>query len=147
MSSPLYTIDILRLATSAPQPSVADPHGRGERRSPTCGSRIVAAVRLAADGTVEALSQEVQACAFGQASATLVARHAAGRSGAEIRGARSRVADWLAGRGEAGWPEFELLAPVVGKPARHAAVLLPFDALIAALEAAELSRSDAPTPR
>ena len=39
----------------------------------------------------------VEACALGQASAALLARHAPGRGLAEIRAARERIAGWFAG--------------------------------------------------
>ena len=67
MSGPLYTTEILRLAAS-----LHDVHeleredGRAELRSPTCGSRIAIAVQLDSDRRVTAISQRVNACAFGQ---------------------------------------------------------------------------------
>ncbi len=77
----------------------------------------------------------VEACALGQASAALLARHAPGRGLSEIRAARGAIAGWFAGESAApDWPGFDLLAPARDYPARHGAILLPFDAAIAALE-------------
>ena len=74
------------------------------------------------------------ACALGQASATLLARHAAGKSLAEIRTARAAIADWFAGDGDLpDWPGFDVLVAAQAYPARHGAILLPFDAAVAAL--------------
>ena len=74
MNAPLYTVEILRLAASLPEPvELERVDGAAEARSPTCGSVVRTEVALGADGRVEALSQQVHACAFGQASAALVA--------------------------------------------------------------------------
>src|SRR3954453_8793838 len=65
--STLYTTEILRLLGLPREPRVLDREsGRAELRSPTCGSRITLAVQLDPEGRVEALSQQVHACAFGQ---------------------------------------------------------------------------------
>jgi NifU-like protein involved in Fe-S cluster formation len=96
---------------------------------------IICEVRLGADGRVERIAQQVQACAFGQASAALVQRLGPARSVADVRVQREQLAAWLGGHGEA--PEgFAVLAPARAKTGRHGAMLLPFDALIAALDAA-----------
>lgn len=134
MNAPLYTTDILRLAASLPlETSLVEPHGRAERRSRACGSVVAAEVILGPGGRIERLAQRVQACAFGQASATLVQRFATGRALEELRAARQRLGAWLDGEGEA--PDtFEVLSPARSKTGRHGAMLLPFDALIAAVE-------------
>jgi hypothetical protein len=45
------------------------------------------------------------------------------------------MADWFGGKDIVpDWPGFELLAAARDYPARHGAILLPFDAAIAALE-------------
>jgi NifU-like protein involved in Fe-S cluster formation len=134
MNAPLYTTEILRLAASLPlETSLEAPHGTGEKRSVTCGSQIRTEVRLDEQGCIEKLTQRVQACAFGQASAALVQQWAPGRSAEQVREARASLASWLGGSGEA--PSgFDVLAPARPKTGRHGAMLLPFDALIAALE-------------
>jgi len=134
MNQPLYTTEILRLAASLPlETSLAAPDGWGEKRSPTCGSLIRAEVAVDEAGRVTDLAQKVQACAFGQASAALVQGFAVGRSRAELAGARTELVGWLRGERE-GNAIFAVLAPARPKTARHGAILLPFDALIAALE-------------
>ena len=136
MNAPLYTTEILRLAASLPLPtSLPAPHGRGEQRSVTCGSVIVSEVALEPDGRISQVAQQVQACAFGQASAALVQRFAVGRSAEDVRAARAELAAWLNGQGQSP-KSFEVLTPARTKTARHGAMLLPFDALIAALDAA-----------
>jgi NifU-like protein involved in Fe-S cluster formation len=138
MNAPLYTTEILRLAASLGEPRELEREdGRAELRSPTCGSRVEAAVQLDDDGRVAALAQRVHSCAFGQASAALMERGATGRSRAEAERALSQLTDWLAGGGtEPGWG-LEALAPARSRVSRHGAILLPFRALIAAMDAAD----------
>ena len=129
---PPYTLDILRLAASLPlDAEVAGANGAGEARSTTCGSTLRSTVRVE-EGRVAALGQKVTACAYGQASAALVQGWAPGRLKAELIVMRAALKAWLEGRGELPEP-FALLAPVQGRTGRHGAVLLPFDALLAAL--------------
>lgn len=132
---PPYTLDILRLAASLPlDTDLAEAHGTGEARSPTCGSTLRTSVRLE-DGRIAALTQKVTACAYGQASAALVQGWAPGRLKAEVIVMRAALKAWLEGRAEV--PDaFAMLAPVQGRSGRHGAVLLPFDALLAALKEA-----------
>lgn len=138
MNAPLYTTEILRLAASLPEPvQLQRVDGSASRRSPTCGSSILAEVQVE-DGRVEALSQTVLACAFGQASAALVAQHAPGHTRDEVQTALDQVTAWLSGaRAEPPhWPGFEALAPALPKAGRHGAILLPLRALLGALDSA-----------
>jgi NifU-like protein involved in Fe-S cluster formation len=130
---PPYTLDILRLAASLPlEGDLAGADASGEARSATCGSTLRCSVRLDGERIAE-LAQKVTACAYGQASAALVQQWAIGRSGVEIVAMKRRLAAWLSGHGQL--PQgFEALRPVQGRSGRHGAVLLPFDALIAALK-------------
>ena len=135
MSAPLYTIEILRLAGALPDPAhLARVDGMAELRAPTCGSVVRAEVQLDG-GTVTALSQQVRACAFGQASAALVAQHATGRSRDDVARALAALSEWLDGsRDEPGGWGFEALAPARSRTGRHGAILLPLRALLAAIE-------------
>jgi NifU-like protein involved in Fe-S cluster formation len=139
MTAPLYTTEILRLAASLSEPHELEREdGRAELRSPTCGSRITLAVQLDGDRRVERLSMQVNACAFGQASAALVERHGRGRTHHEVSEAMLALSRWLADEREdaIGWPGIRALAPARPRKARHGAILLPFRALLAAMEAA-----------
>lgn len=136
MTAPLYTRDILRLAASLGEPVALDRvDGAAERRSATCGSRI--AVEVGMDGArVSAVAQRVEACAFGQAAAALMVAGAAGRSEAEVRTALSEISVWLGGDDAAvtAWPGLAVLAPARARRGRHGAILLPFAALLGAIE-------------
>ena len=137
MNAPLYTTEILRLAASLHEPSQLEREdGRAELRSPTCGSRITLAVQLDADDRVAAVSQQVHACAFGQASAALLERGAVGRKRTEVKDAHDRFSAWLEGTAEepGDWPGLTALAPARPRKSRHGAILLPFRALLAAIE-------------
>lgn len=138
MNAPLYTTEILRLAASLPEPVAFEADGAAELRSPTCGSTARVAVRLGKDGRVAAVSPEVHACAFGQASTALMAAHAAGRSRDEVDAAVAELGAWLAGeRDDPGaWPGLAALAPARSRKSRHGAILLPFRALLAAIGSA-----------
>ena len=135
-----YTRDILRLAAEVPGRVGFGEIGDGvEVRSRTCGSRVVVAVELDEQGRVAALWQAVEACAFGQAAAAIMGRHAMGRNASEAVAARDAVGRWLAGDHTAStiWPELELLSPAVELSGRHGAIMLPFQALADAIREAE----------
>jgi len=136
MNAPLYTTEILRLAASLPAPRQLDRvDGTSEQRSPTCGSTLRLQVQLDDQGRVQALSQEVHACAFGQASASLLAANAAGRSPEQVAEALTDLESWLSERRNdpGNWPGLDALAPARSRRSRHGAILLPFRALAAAM--------------
>jgi len=137
MTEPLYTSEILRLAASIPVPAKlerVDSHA--EERSPTCGSRVRVELQLDGERRIVSIAQEVHACAFGQASAALLAAGAPGRTYEEISSALVGLSAWLAGeRDDPGdWPGFAALEPARPKRARHPAILLPFRAVASALQ-------------
>ena len=139
MSQPLYTAEILRLAASLDDPQTLEREdGRADVQSRTCGSRISLTVQLDDERRVERLSIKVHACAFGQASAALLARHSPGRTHHEVSDAMVALSRWLTDERAkpAAWPGIAALAPARTKRARHGAILLPFRALLAAIEAA-----------
>jgi len=139
MNAPLYTTEILRLAASLSEPRPLDREdGCAEVRSPTCGSRVCLTVQLDDDRRIERLSMQVHACAFGQASAALVERHSRGRTHDEVSEAMLALSRWLASELDepAAWPGITALEPARTRKARHGAILLPFRALLAAIESA-----------
>lgn len=139
MTTTVYTTEILRLAASLSEPRELEREdGSAELRSPTCGSRVVMSVQLDEDRRVEAISQRVHACAFGQASAALIERHARGRTHNEVAETLVALSRWLADdQAEAAdWPDLAVLEPARPRKGRHGAILLPFRTLLAAIEAA-----------
>jgi NifU-like protein involved in Fe-S cluster formation len=137
MNAPLYTTEILRLAASLPDPRELERvDGSSEQRSPTCGSKVRLHVQRSEDGRVVAIAQEVHACAFGQASASLLAAEAVGRCEDDVARAVLELEGWLSGtRDDPGeWPGLSALAPARSRRSRHGAILLPFKALLAAMK-------------
>ncbi len=142
MNAPLYNTAILKLAATIPHHArLADAQGTSEKRSPVCGSRVTVDVMLDADGRVSALGQEVRACALGQASASLMAAAAIGKSRAELEAARDALAGFLAGtRDDPGeWPGLDIFLPARPHAARHPSIRLAFEA---AAEAAARAAGD-----
>jgi NifU-like protein involved in Fe-S cluster formation len=136
MNAPLYTTEILRLAASLKEPHALEREdGRAELRSPTCGSRVSTSVQLDEQGRIRTLSQQVHACAFGQASAALLERGAVSRGRDEVEMGLSQLDAWLGGAPDTpAWPGLPALAPARSRKSRHGAILLPFRALLAAIE-------------
>lgn len=140
MNAPLYTTDILRLAASLHGPrDLGRVDGEAELRSPTCGSRVHVAVQLDPEGHIEAISQRVNACAFGQASAALLEAKATGLGRAEPAVLLDLLTGWLDREHDSidDWPELGVLSPARPRQARHGAILLPLRTLVAALQASE----------
>ncbi|MBN8814633.1 MAG: iron-sulfur cluster assembly scaffold protein [Sphingomonas sp.] len=129
MNAPLYNIDILRLATSIPHHErLVDPMGSSEKRSPICGSRVTVDVNLT-DGRVADIGMLVRACALGQASSSLFAAHAIGRTPTELARARDQLTAWLAGEGATpDWPDLDIFTPALAVTARHPSIRLAFEA-------------------
>jgi len=145
VTSPLYNRDILRLAASIPHLGrLEQAQARVERTSPVCGSRVAVELVVDGDGRVSEIAQDVKACALGQASASLMGAHAPGRSVAELEQARDSLAAYLAGtRHDAGdWPGLSIFEVARSYPARHASILLAFEAVAeAAAQAAVQART------
>jgi len=145
----LYTREILRLATMLREDEeLTAPHGKAELRSALCGSKIKLAVELDSSGIVKAVSMTANACAAGQASAAILQKHAAGLDAETASHRRRALASFLSGDAQMPqhWPELIHLEPTRDYPARHGAILLPYDALLAALSdasAANIENTDA----
>ncbi|HEX8622220.1 MAG TPA: iron-sulfur cluster assembly scaffold protein [Allosphingosinicella sp.] len=142
MPTALYNRDILRLAAAIPHlRRLQHPQASAEKSSPVCGSRVVVDLVLDGEGRVVELGQEVKACALGQASAALMGAHAEGRTREELAEARDLLAAFLRGeRDDPGaWPGLAVFAEARRFPARHASILLAFEA---AAEAAALAGAE-----
>ena len=98
------------------------------------------------DGRVADFAVDVKACALGQASSSLMARHVIGASAKELLDLRDMMTKMLKANGPppAGkWADFAVLEPVRDFKARHASTLLTFDAVADALGKLGLGRSAA----
>jgi NifU-like protein involved in Fe-S cluster formation len=137
MSEQLYNTRILRLAADIPhQARLAAPHISVQKHSPICGSRVTVDVVMEAD-KISAFGQEVRACALGQASASILGAHVIGRTAAELAQTRDDLRAFLQSGGDApsgAFTDLDIFAPAIPHRARHASILLPFEA---AAEAAQ----------
>jgi NifU-like protein involved in Fe-S cluster formation len=131
----LYNKDILRLASSlVPDDRLSQPDGSAQVHSKLCGSKITADIAVDETGIISAIALRANACAIGQASAAIVRMHAIGETASSLSQIRQQMADFLQGEAPMpnGWPELSLLKVARDFPARHAALLLPYDAVLAA---------------
>ncbi len=139
----LYTPDILALATAIPHIGALDaPEGEALAHARLCGSRVAAQVRLDDEGRVAEYAQQVNACALGQASAAILGQRVIGATLAELETGREALRRMLE-EGmlpQGAWRGLAVLERVRAVPQRHAAVLLPFDAAIAAVRDALAKR-------
>lgn len=131
----LYSPDILaaavRLADFPLDPALPLA---GEARSRSCGSTLSIRLAIDADGRIATAGCRAQACAVGQAAASLFLAEVKGRDARALADARDRLSAWLTGAADApDWPGIDLLEPARTYPARHGAILLAWDAALAAL--------------
>jgi NifU-like protein involved in Fe-S cluster formation len=136
MINEIYNHRILELAGNIPRLGrLKNPDASAKAHSRLCGSTVVIDVCVK-DGRVVDFAHDVKACALGQASSSLMARHVIGATAAELNELRDRMTRMLKGNGpppEGKWAEFAVLEPVRDYKARHASTLLTFDAVTDAL--------------
>ncbi len=139
MLDDIYNRRILELAADIPRLGRLDrPEASATAHSKLCGSTVT--VDLATDEageTVTDFAHDVKACALGQASSSLMARHVVGARADELRALRARMRAMLKDNGpapEGRWAELAVLEPVRDYRARHASTLLTFDAVVDALD-------------
>ena len=149
MLDDVYNRRILELAADIPhQGRLAHPQASASAHSKLCGSTVT--VDLVMDGDVVSdFAQEVKACALGQASSSIMGRHIIGSTADELRALRESARRILK-EGEAApkgkWEDLLVLEPVRDYKARHASMLLTFDAVVDAINQIEASRKVAPSP-
>ena len=137
MVNDLYNKAILSLAGNIERSGrLADPDASVFLDSPLCGSRITVDVKMQ-DGKVSDYAAEVKACALGQAASAIMAKHVIGQTAAQLREVRDSMLALLknhAAPPEGEWRELEVLQPVADYKARHGSVMLPFEAVLKAVE-------------
>jgi nitrogen fixation NifU-like protein len=134
----IYNARMLRLAAEASGAGrLPEPAASAEIVNPVCGDRITVDVRTA-EARIAAIGYEVHACVLTQASASLLGRHAAGRTAAEIRDVAQQIEAMLRAEGAppgGDWADYAALEPVRAHASRHECVMLPLRALLGALAA------------
>jgi NifU-like protein involved in Fe-S cluster formation len=146
MLNEVYNSRILDLAGNIPRLGRLEaPDASATAHSKLCGSTVT--VDLKMDGpVVKDFAHEVKACALGQASSSIMARHVIGAKADELRALRDSVRKMLKENGpppSGAWADIAVLEPVRDYKARHASTLLTFDAVVAALDQVAAKRAQA----
>jgi NifU-like protein involved in Fe-S cluster formation len=143
MLSEVYNKRILELAGNIPRLGrLATPDASATAHSKLCGSTVTVDLRMDGD-TVTDFAHDVKACALGQASSSIMARHVIGAKAPELRKLRETVRQMLKENGsppDGNWADIAVLEPVRDYKARHASTLLTFDAVVSAIDQIEAKR-------
>ena len=140
MINDVYNKKILAYAADIPHlHRLENPDATAVAHSKLCGSKITVDLKLK-DGAVTDFGHDVKACALGQASSSIMARHVVGSSAGELKALREQMYKMLKEQGDppsGKWSELEALIPVRDYKARHASTLLTFDAVVDAISQIE----------
>ncbi len=140
MINDVYNKKILGYAADIPHlHRLPDPDATAIAHSRLCGSKVTVDLKMK-DGLVTDFGHDVKACALGQASSSIMARHVIGSDSAELKSLREQMHKMLKDGGDAPvgkWAELEALTPVRDYKARHASTLLTFDAVVEAINQIE----------
>ncbi len=146
MINEIYNRQILGFAADIPRlQRLSAPDATAVAVSRLCGSKVTVDLAMK-DGVVSDFGQEVKACALGQASSSIMARHVVGSTAPELRALRDQMYRMLKEEGPAPggkWAELEALLPVRDFKARHASTLLTFDAVVDAVNQIEAKQKEA----
>src|SRR5580704_13145874 len=136
MLSEVYNSRILELAGNIPRLGrLADADATATAHSRLCGSTVTIDLKMSS-GVVTDFAHQVKACALGQASSSIMARHVVGSNAGELRELRETVRKMLKENGappDGKWADIALLEPVRDYKARHASTMLTFDAVVDAI--------------
>jgi len=146
MLNDVYNARILDLAGIIPRLGrLPTPDATATAHSKLCGSTVT--VDLKVDhGEISDFAHDVKACALGQASSSIMARHVIGAKPAEMRELRDTVRKMLKENGPpptGRWADVAVLEPVRDYKARHASTLLTFDAVVSALDQIDAKKKQA----
>jgi NifU-like protein involved in Fe-S cluster formation len=137
MLNDIYNRRILELAADIPLLGrLLSPDATATVRSKLCGSTVTVDIRLDGD-RVTAFAHEVKACALGQASSAIMGRHVVDSTTDELRAIRETARQILKANGRpptGKWADLAVLEPLRDYKARHASILLTFDAVVDALD-------------
>jgi len=143
MLSDVYNKRILELAANIPLlERLSAPDATARAHSRLCGSTVTVDLNMDGD-VVTGFGHDVKACALGQASSSIMARHIVGSTADELREVREQARAILKENAEppAGkWADLAVLVPVRDYKARHASTMLTFDAVLDAIGQIEEKR-------
>ena len=139
MFDDLYNNDILTLSAQLTNSRLDAPDSSVRKVSKLCGSELEIDVKMNGDKVAD-VALRVQACALGQSSAAILQEAIIGARLEDVIKARDSLRAMLKAGGEPLQGRFEKLALLKGVaeyPARHASVLLAFEAAVKAVQAAK----------
>lgn len=140
MINDIYNKRILAFAADIPRLNRLEaPDASAVAISRLCGSKVTVDIRMK-DGVVTDFGHDVKACALGQASSSIMARHIVGSTGNELKDLRETMHKMLKERGAppgGKWADLEALLPVRDFKARQPSTLLTFDAVADAVQQIE----------
>jgi NifU-like protein involved in Fe-S cluster formation len=140
MINDVYNKKILGLAADIPLlRRLPDADATAVAHSKLCGSKVTVDVKMA-NGVVTDFGHDVKACALGQASSSIMARHVVGSRAEDLKALRETMHKMLKEEGPpptGRWADCEALLPVRDFKARHASTLLTFDAVVDAVNQIE----------
>lgn len=140
MINDVYNAKILEFAGNIERVGrLENPMASAKAHSKLCGSTVLVDLEIV-DGVVTDFAHEVKACALGQASSAIMAKHVVGSSTEELKALKGTMHAMLKQNGVAPDGRFEdckYLEPVKDYKARHASTLLTFDAVVDAIEQIE----------
>lgn len=143
MLNDIYSHRILELAANIPHLGrLSEPDASATAHSKLCGSTVTIDLKLEGN-VVTAFAHDVKACALGQASSAIMGRHVIGSTAEELRQVREMAARVLKENGDAPegkWKDLKVLEPLREYKARHASILLTFNAVVDALDQIEARR-------
>jgi NifU-like protein involved in Fe-S cluster formation len=143
MLTDVYNSRILELAGNIPRLGrLSAPDASATAHSKLCGSTVTIDLKMDGD-TVTDFAHDVKACALGQASSSIMARHVIGARADELRTLRENVRRMLKENGlppSGEWADIAVLEPVRDYKARHASTMLTFDAVVSAIDKIEEQR-------
>ena len=146
MLNDVYNTRILELAGNIPRIGrLPEPDASATAHSKLCGSTVTIDLKMDGD-TVTDFAHEVKACALGQASSSIMARHVVGATASELREVRAAMLGMLKEGGpppEGRFADLAFLEPVRDYKARHASTMLTFDAVVDAIDQIEAKRTAA----
>jgi SUF system NifU family Fe-S assembly protein len=144
MLNEIYNKRILELAADIPRLGRLEaPDASARAHSKLCGSTVTVDLKVEGD-VVTDFAHDVKACALGQASSSIMARHVVGSTVEELRIVREAMRRMLKENGSSPsgkWEDLGVLEPVRDFKARHASTMLTFDAVIDALDQIEARQS------
>ena len=95
MINDIYNKRIIELAGNIPRLGrLPDPDASATAHSKLCGSTVKIDLKMQ-DGVVSDFAHDVKACALGQASSSIMARHVIGSNATELRELRETVRKML----------------------------------------------------